>query len=206
MFKTKSGFTIVELLIVIVVIGILAAITIVAYNGIQVRARNNAKMSSASADLRALSGYITATGQNVPGIPVCMPTGTADYNADGTPDCGNVNNIPPTASEKTATNTALAAEKINLSYPTDPLVAGTAKYTGIMITYNSTTYGVNGKVQPYFLYFFLEGNDLDCGNAASIKTDGTQSDPLYKLIPARNYSWGTGYTICAYTLPNPVNL
>lgn len=35
----QTGFTIVELLIVIVVIGILAAITIVAYNGIQSRAR-----------------------------------------------------------------------------------------------------------------------------------------------------------------------
>ena len=38
MVKTTSGFTIVELLIVIVVIGILAAITIVAYNGVQQRA------------------------------------------------------------------------------------------------------------------------------------------------------------------------
>jgi len=37
--KTSSAFTIVELLIVIVVIGILAAITIVAFNGIQDRAR-----------------------------------------------------------------------------------------------------------------------------------------------------------------------
>ena len=38
----KKGFTIVELLIVIVVIGILATITIVAYNGVQGRANNTA--------------------------------------------------------------------------------------------------------------------------------------------------------------------
>jgi len=45
MHKTKSGFTIVELLIVIVVIGILAAITIVAYNGVQQRGRDVRMMS-----------------------------------------------------------------------------------------------------------------------------------------------------------------
>jgi prepilin-type N-terminal cleavage/methylation domain-containing protein len=46
--KQKQGFTIVELLIVIVVIAILAAITIVAYNGIQARA----KQASIDSDLR----------------------------------------------------------------------------------------------------------------------------------------------------------
>lgn len=40
-----SGFTIVELLIVIVVIGILAAITVVAYNGIQDRASDTRRQS-----------------------------------------------------------------------------------------------------------------------------------------------------------------
>ena len=44
----KSGFTIVELLIVVVVIAILAAITIVAYNGIQNRAKVSSLQSSAS--------------------------------------------------------------------------------------------------------------------------------------------------------------
>jgi prepilin-type N-terminal cleavage/methylation domain-containing protein len=49
--KHYPGFTIVELLIVIVVIGILAAITIVAYNGIQSRARATTLMT----DLRSAS-------------------------------------------------------------------------------------------------------------------------------------------------------
>lgn len=42
MNKTTSGFTIVELLIVIVVIAILAAITVVAFNGVTDRANNSA--------------------------------------------------------------------------------------------------------------------------------------------------------------------
>lgn len=46
--KSKLGFTIVELLIVIVVIAILATITIVAYSGIQQRARTSSLMAAAS--------------------------------------------------------------------------------------------------------------------------------------------------------------
>ena len=49
-----AGFTIVELLIVVVVIAILAAITIVAYNGIANRAKESAAESSASQAMRKI--------------------------------------------------------------------------------------------------------------------------------------------------------
>lgn len=49
MLKSKNaGFTIVELLIVIVVIGILAAITIVSFNGVQNRAKDTAQITLVS--------------------------------------------------------------------------------------------------------------------------------------------------------------
>ena len=57
---TRSGFTIVELLIVIVVIAILAAITIVAYNGIQEQSRT----ARAQSDLRNLTQAIQAARIN----------------------------------------------------------------------------------------------------------------------------------------------
>ena len=60
--KTESGFTIVELLIVIVVIGILAAITIVAFNGIQNRANATSAQSNATAVLKKVEGYNSIKG------------------------------------------------------------------------------------------------------------------------------------------------
>lgn len=57
MSKKAYGFTIVELLIVIVVIGILAAITIVAYTGIQNRAHDTTVKSDLSSLARKLELY-----------------------------------------------------------------------------------------------------------------------------------------------------
>lgn len=53
----KAGFTIVELLIVIVVIAILAAISIVSYNGIQGRAEDTRRITDAKNIVKALELY-----------------------------------------------------------------------------------------------------------------------------------------------------
>ena len=60
--KMRKGFTVVELLIVVVVIGILASITIVAFNGIQQRARDVARTSDIVAVQKALEIYRADNG------------------------------------------------------------------------------------------------------------------------------------------------
>ena len=64
--NTSSGFTIVELLIVVVVIAILAAITIVAYNGIQNRAKESALLSTASQNAKKLATIALTNGDTYP--------------------------------------------------------------------------------------------------------------------------------------------
>lgn len=60
--NTRRGFTIVELLIVVVVIAILAAITIVSYNGIQQRARVSTVMADLSNSAKKMANDNTLNG------------------------------------------------------------------------------------------------------------------------------------------------
>ena len=61
-YAKTSGFTIVELLIVIVVIAILAAVSIAAYTNIQQRAKNAVIINAASQSLKMIEAYIAETG------------------------------------------------------------------------------------------------------------------------------------------------
>jgi prepilin-type N-terminal cleavage/methylation domain-containing protein len=72
MKKTTSGFTIVELLIVIAVIGILAVITVVAYNGV----RQRAVVSALKADLTNARKSMDIARSDTGSYPTTFPSDT----------------------------------------------------------------------------------------------------------------------------------
>lgn len=77
--QRSSGFTIVELLIVIVVIGILAAITVVAYNGIQQRAKT-AALTSAVDQWEKIIRMGMLSDRFIPGNEfICLGDNIADF-------------------------------------------------------------------------------------------------------------------------------
>lgn len=86
----SQGFTIVELLIVIVVIGILAAITVVAFNGVQERARTTARESDAATLLKAISA--ARINENVPLMNI---TGSSYSIGQCTTAANNPSNLEP---------------------------------------------------------------------------------------------------------------
>jgi len=80
--KTKTasgrGFTIVELLIVIVVIGILAAITIVSFNGVTAKANATSAKAAANAAIKKAEAYNADTANNgYPTLPANLTTAAA---------------------------------------------------------------------------------------------------------------------------------
>jgi len=88
--RNTKGFTIVELLVAIIVIGILASLSIVAYNGIQERARDNSVLS----DVKAVESMVTrySVGNNgAYGLAVTWYSGSSpNANIIFTPSSGNV--------------------------------------------------------------------------------------------------------------------
>lgn len=82
----RTGFTIVELLIVIVVIAILAAITIVAYNGVQQQATNTKTVSALKSWVTALNLYKAQNG-GWPNAWTCLGSGYL-YGESGTATSG----------------------------------------------------------------------------------------------------------------------
>lgn len=138
--KLKSpGFTIVELLIVIVVIGILSAVTTVTYSGMQSRATNAARYQEDKAWIRILTAYKAQEGHypNVASQNYCLGTGFPNGNATPGGECRDYQASDPMYAYQENDNTLLMNElkKITKSLPSGPRKP------------------VNGTVGPYINYW-----------------------------------------------------
>lgn len=179
----QKGFTIVELLIVIVVIAILAAITIVAYNGISQRAKNSAIVSAAKSTLDVLNAYV-ATNDKYPNT-----TGNACLTSvSGCVVNGTVVNASPT------TDTALAT--IGTVPRSIPMNSGDVY--GILYTYGATR-TLDGVTQPVIMYYWLYGTGQQCGLPGVVVgwTEGVLSNTGYSAANDR------GRTLCYINVPGP---
>ncbi len=176
--ERTSGFTIVELLIVIVVIAILAAITIVSYNGIIARADNAKRLAAVDAWTKTLlmyksqnSSFPTTVGALSSGN-YCLGSNfsqTADFPVAGT--CVLVTDPGPGwvdfnmgFTEDAALNTQIRSITTipNTNYPTFAFTAGTTAFKQRGLMYTVAPAGATAT-----LSYFIK-DDVDC--ARGIKT------------------------------------
>jgi type IV pilus assembly protein PilA len=145
--KRNQGFTIVELLIVIVVIGILALLVITTYSGIQAKARNSKRTS----DVKSLQTHIEAFFQSNGYYPSRADMNNAGWLGTNMKSLDqNALSDPKSGGSKTLVAAAAAS-----AYAYEPLnTAGTscegddttcAKYT-LTASYEGTVNGSNTAV------------------------------------------------------------
>jgi len=186
---TTLGFTIVELLIVIVVIAILAAISIVAYSGIQQRANNTAIIQAAQQTLKLIKASNVANGTTYPyNNSVCVTTDNS---------CTAWNGVVSTVSNATILN-ALKTVGTPVSSITHP---SGMDYYGIYYNYRSTMTYNNSSAYGLLMYW-LVGNQQDCvlGDVAQqVASDGSHPDP-WITSTVKWSSSGSGRTTCYVAL------
>jgi len=130
--SNQSAFTIVELLVVIVIIGILAAITIVSYTGITAKANITSLTSDLATAKKQIAMYYTEHGVYPTGLGLnnCL-TGTTNPSPDTNyclkPSSGNTLNLWPNLSGSTYSLTATKGAVIyNVTDTTSPSISVTA--------------------------------------------------------------------------------
>lgn len=135
----QSGFTIVELLIVIVIIGILAAITVVAYNGVQTRAQETKIKTDIATLVKAVSAARQSEQKTLGGITGTFSTVGACTTYDNDTDLAALGKLTPLPGCWSRYNTTLA------------------------IISNTSGVNVNGLIDPWGRPYAIDENEGENG-------------------------------------------
>lgn len=153
--KNQSGFTIVELLIVIVIIGILAGLVISTFVGVQQKARNSERQT----DINAISGQLEAYYVKNSGYPSNTDLNNEDWRTN--------NEIRVGDDDKALADPSSATTK-SLEDDAPTTVGGAYSYVPEPSGCNSPTNNANPPVSNatpfctgYTLTAFMEGNNVD---------------------------------------------
>ncbi|NCC19614.1 type II secretion system protein [Candidatus Saccharibacteria bacterium] len=187
MNRKAHGFTIVELLIVIVVIAILAAISIAAYTNIQQRAKNTAIINAASQSLKMIQAYIAEYGT----YPYSVPSGSGKACITSIIGCAE-GAYTVEVNGTFDTNMAM----VGVLPRTTSRLEGDTRY-GLIYAYE-TTRKINGQSQPATLMYYIQGANQQCGMSV-ITEDGNP-------ISSTGYTTSTaGKTFCRVSIPGPTH-
>lgn len=173
--NVSPGFSLVEMLIVIVVIAILAAITMVTYSGITQRAENSRRIAAARQIQELFKSYTSSYGKNPATVDGSYASGGMCLTVDK--QCTNY----AAQDMQSVDNSVLMTELRKIGSPPQsaPGTAGNAwgTYKGLYLDYNNyRTY--NGKAAPYLMMFWLKGDKQQCA-----LPDTVMSDPAHPDIP-----------------------
>lgn len=183
--KKAKGFTIIELLIVILVIGILAAITLVAYGAVQQRSHNAKTAQAVREYLNALTGFYGENGR----YPTEARDGVGDYNCLGLSVCWS-----GTYTQNTAMNTLMQGtlgSTLPTPYSPSPVYYGIVYIPSDM----SIPWKLDGQPVSWLIYG-IEGASTTCpvGPIATY----TSGQALTSTVPASGRT-----TQSATSTPNP---
>lgn len=161
----RAGFTIVELLIVIVVIGILAAITIISYRGISDRAYNTQIVAgvrqyhSLLLNYKITEGEFPKTTPELNGDRITMVCVGDNYEDDLCGDFyGAQTSVDAAFNELLSGYSGSGVPKVGNSY----LSTNTASFVGAAYGIDSVYSNVYPSMYGRTIQYALKGKDVDC--------------------------------------------